>query len=87
MMMIMMIWLLEAMPDQSFKFRGTAPQLASSHLSDSADADADNDGDPWHGDGDASGCGALNDIERKALSWCSYEQIDRQFTKSKKMMI
>ena len=70
MMMIMMIWLLEAMPDQSFKFRGTAPQLASSHLSDSADADADNDGDPWCGDGDASGCGALNDIE----------QIDRQFT-------
>ena len=76
-MMIMMIWLLEAMPDQSFKFRGTAPQLASSHLSDSADADADNDGDPWCGDGDASGCGALNDIE----------QIDRQFIKSKKMMI
>ena len=76
-MMIMMIWLLEAMPDQSFKFRGTAPQLASSHLSDSADADGDNDGDPWCGDGDASACVALNDIE----------QIDRQFTKSKKMMI
>ena len=65
------------MPDQSFKFRGTAPQLASSHLSDSADADGDNDGEPSHGVGDASGCGALNDIERISLSWCSYEQIDQ----------